>query len=168
VITGSPFCAPRANNLSTWFYRIHPSIGTHGAFKKYPQPTLRGDFCCPGQSFTPEPVRWNSRPHPAEVAEKKDFVDGLVTIAGTGNPFSVKGMAIHTYTCNKDMIDRSFYDSDGDLLIVPEQGPLRIQTECGMLMVSPGELFILPKKSMVVQNLVFEFYQVYLLESNCK
>jgi hypothetical protein len=30
VISGSPFCAPRNANLSTWFYRIHPSIGTHG------------------------------------------------------------------------------------------------------------------------------------------
>ena len=146
IITGSPFCAPRATNMSTWFYRIHPSVGTHGAFRKYPQPTIRGDFCCPGHSFTPEPVRWNPLPNPAAAGTAPiDFVDGLVTLAGTGNPFSVKGMAIHTYSCNVDMIDRSFYNSDGDLLIVPELGPLRIQTECGMLLVSPGELFILPK-----------------------
>jgi predicted esterase len=110
-VTGSPFCAPRAVNLSAWLYRIHPSIGTHGAFKPYMQPSsapnhgagIRGDFCCPGNSFTPEPQRW--QPTPIR-SEPHDFVDGLVTLAGTGNPMSVKGMAIHVYTCNKDMVRR--------------------------------------------------------------
>jgi homogentisate 1,2-dioxygenase len=146
VITGSPFCAPRNANLSTWFYRIHPSVGTHGSFAPYDgNPNLRGDFCCPGHSFTPEPVRWNAPPHPASLLPAKDFVDGLVTLAGTGNPMSVKGMAIHTYAANKDMVNRCFYNSDGDLLLVPELGSLNIQTEFGLLYVSPGEIFILPK-----------------------
>ena len=147
VINGSPFCAPRSSNLSTWFYRIHPSVGTHGKFQPYHQPrkTLRGDFCCPGNSFTPEPVRWNQPPDPAESSFKRDFVDGIVTIAGTGNPMSIKGMAIHTYSCNLDMVDRAFYDADGDMLIVPEKGDLHIQTEFGYAYVSTGEIFILPR-----------------------
>lgn len=144
-VTGSPFCAPRATNLSIWFYRIHQSVATHSEFQPYPQPTLRGDFCCPGQLFTPEPVRWNAMPNTTDSAIKKDFVDSLVTIAGTGNSFSVKGMAIHVFNCNKDMVNRSFYNADGDLLVIPETGALNIQTECGYLRVAPGELFILPK-----------------------
>jgi len=151
-ITGSPFCAPRAANLATWLYRIHPSVGSHGKFTPLDHPTIRGDFCCPGNSFTPEPVRWDPLPKIAEGVEK-DWVEGLVTIAGTGNPMSVKGMAIHTYNCNKSMIDRSFYDSDGDLLVVPELGILDIQTEFGKLRLTPGEIFILPrglKMSVVV------------------
>ena len=47
VIHGSPFCAPRVANLSTWLYRIHPSC-QHGAFAPYVQENIRGDFCCPG------------------------------------------------------------------------------------------------------------------------
>lgn len=100
-VTGSPFCAPRQANLSTWLYRIHPSIGTHGAFTPYRHDAIRGDFCCPGNSFTPEPARWKPTPIKPEA---HDFVDGLVTLAGTGNPMSVKGLAIHTFTCNKDMV----------------------------------------------------------------
>ena len=69
----------------------------------------------------------------------------MVTLAGTGNPMSLKGLAIHTYSCNKDMTDRSFYNSDGDLLIIPEAGILDIQTEFGYLWVQPGEVFILPR-----------------------
>mmetsp|Transcript_807 Transcript_807/g.1656 ORF Transcript_807/g.1656 Transcript_807/m.1656 type:complete len:1075 (-) Transcript_807:105-3329(-) len=145
VITGSSFVAPRAASLTTWFYRIHPTIGTHGEFQPMPQDTLRGDFCCPGHSITPEPVRWKTPPHPKDSAEPCDWVEGLTTIAGTGNPFSVKGVAIHRYSCNKDMIDRSFYNSDGDLLVVPELGTLLVQTEFGFLRVKPGEIFILPR-----------------------
>ena len=58
---------------------------------------------------------------------------------------SVKGLAIHTYSCNTDTIDKSFYDADGDMLIVPELGDLHIQTEFGYLLITPGEIFILPR-----------------------
>jgi homogentisate 1,2-dioxygenase len=142
-ISGSPMCAPRASNLTAWLYRIHPSIGTHGAFKRYEKPSLiRADFCCPGNQLTPEPLRWK----PTEIpGEEHDFVDGIETIAGTGNPMSLKGMAVHRYTCNISMSDRAFYNSDGDLLIVPEKGSLTLQTEFGFLRVDPGDIFILPR-----------------------
>ena len=123
-VTGSPFCAPRGENLCTWLYRLHPSVGTHGAFRPLVHPTIQGDFCCPGGYFTPEPVRWFTPPEPKAEAEKRDFVESLTTLAGSGNPMSTKGLAIHTYSCNKDMVNRSFYNSDGDLLVIPELGGL--------------------------------------------
>lgn len=144
-ITGSSFTAPRTANLSTWLYRIHPTVGSHGAFERLAGETqIRADFCCPGQSFTPEPVRW-FKTLDCENAKSQDFVEGLVTLAGTGNPAGLKGMAIHTYSCNKDMVNRAFYSADGDFLIVPEEGSLDIQTEFGRLLVGPGEVFILPR-----------------------
>lgn len=151
VINGSPFGAPRSNNLSTWFYRIQPSAVVQGAFVPLAHPYIKGDFCCPGKSFTPEPVRWQARPVQEEA---HDFIEGLVTIAGSGNSFSVKGMAIHTFTCNCSMGDKSFYNSDGDMLIVPDTGQLNIQTEFGFLCVGPGEIFILPKGLKMTVNLV--------------
>ena len=54
-VTGSPFCT--RGGLCTWLYRLHPSVGTHGAFRPL-VPNDPGDFCCPGGYFTPEPVRW--------------------------------------------------------------------------------------------------------------
>lgn len=43
------------------------------------------------------------------------------------------------------MKNRAFYNSDGNMLIIPEQGCLKIQTEFGHLKVVPGEIFILPR-----------------------
>eukprot|EP01103_Thecamoeba_quadrilineata_P001929 TRINITY_DN1179_c0_g1_i1.p5 TRINITY_DN1179_c0_g1~~TRINITY_DN1179_c0_g1_i1.p5 ORF type:complete len:105 (-),score=21.84 TRINITY_DN1179_c0_g1_i1:594-908(-) len=37
------------------------------------------------------------------------------------------------------------YDSDGDLLIVPEKGALHIQTELGHLEVPPGHIAVIPR-----------------------
>ena len=39
----------------------------------------------------------------------------------------------------------AFYNSDGDLLVVPQQGPLAIQTELGHLEVKPGEIAVLQR-----------------------
>ena len=40
------------------------------------------------------------------------------------------------------MHDRFFYNADGELLIVPQQGALRFHTELGILHVAPGEICI--------------------------
>src|SRR5262249_30211907 len=40
---------------------------------------------------------------------------------------------------------RFFYNADGELLIVPQQGLLAIATELGMLTVQPGEMCLLPR-----------------------
>ena len=97
-ITGSPFCAPRDNNFFSWFYRIHPSVGSHGVFEQIHHPTLKGAFEKSGTA-TPEPVMWNAPPEPKTNADAVglDFVDSLFTLAGTGNPASLKGLAIHTW-----------------------------------------------------------------------
>ena len=35
-----------------------------------------------------------------------DFVDGLRTVAGAGDPRARSGMAVHVYTCNASMEDK--------------------------------------------------------------
>ena len=42
-----------------------------------------------------------------------------------------RGCGIHLYAANRSMTDRYFYDADGELLIVPQQGRLRLATELG-------------------------------------
>ena len=40
---------------------------------------------------------------------------------------------------------RFFYDADGELLIVPQEGALRIATELGTLDVAPQEIVVVPR-----------------------
>ena len=43
------------------------------------------------------------------------------------------------------MRDRFFYDADGELLIVPQQGRLRLATELGVLELRPLEIAVIPR-----------------------
>jgi homogentisate 1,2-dioxygenase len=77
-------------------------------------------------------------------ADPRDFLDGLHTLGGAGDPASRRGYAIHRYAANRDMDRRAFVNADGDLLLVPEHGDLTIHTELGPLDVAPGQIAILP------------------------
>ena len=43
------------------------------------------------------------------------------------------------------MINEAFFDSDGDLLIVPQEGTLFIVTEFGKMTVAPKEIAVIPR-----------------------
>ena len=102
----------------------------------------------PDPDVTPDQLRWNPLPVPGEDAPDAaptDFVDGLLTMAGNGSPAALHGIGIHVYAANRDMQGRFFYDADGELLIVPQQGRLRIETELGVLEVEPQEIAVVPR-----------------------
>lgn len=61
-------------------------------------------------------MRWNPFDLPGS-SDSIDFVEGLNTLAGCGDPKTKNGLAIHIYSCNKSMRDRCLYNSDGDFLI---------------------------------------------------
>ncbi|HUJ54319.1 MAG TPA: homogentisate 1,2-dioxygenase, partial [Steroidobacteraceae bacterium] len=52
---------------------------------------------------------------------------------------------IHWYVANRSMRERFFYDADGELLIVPQLGGLRLLTELGCLEVQPLEIAVIPR-----------------------
>ena len=74
-----------------------------------------------------------------------DFIDGLYTVAGNGDIKTRSGMAVHLYAANRSMTGRYFVDADGELLFVPEQGTVLLRTELGPLVVSPGEIAVVPR-----------------------
>jgi homogentisate 1,2-dioxygenase len=74
-----------------------------------------------------------------------DFIQGLKSLAGAGDPACRSGLAIHIYTANTNMGKSAFYNSDGDFLIVPQQGVLDIYTEFGKMMVSPNEIAVIQR-----------------------
>jgi homogentisate 1,2-dioxygenase len=141
-ISGTAFTQPRAVNRRTWVYRVMPSAA-HGAFAKIAAKGLRGT---PFDEIDPDPnrLRWEPRPLPLED-EPADWIDGLYTIAGNGDSKTRNGLAIHIYAANRDMTDRYFVDSDGELLFVPELGAILLHTELGPLRVRPGEIAVIPR-----------------------
>ena len=139
-LSGSAFTAPRALNRRTWTYRIRPSV-THKPFEEAPPGMTRsGPFT--EVPTPPTQLRWDPFPIPTEPT---DFVGGLVTIAGNGDPAMQVGVAVHAYAANRSMQGRYFYDADGELLIVPQQGRLHLATELGILESAPGEICVIPR-----------------------
>lgn len=88
-------------------------------------------------------MRWS--PFPAAVSGAHDFVDGLCLVAHAGDPASRHGLGIFIYTASCGMGQRALYNSDGDWLLVPQQGPLLVTTEFGPLRVAPNEICVIPR-----------------------
>ena len=140
VLSGTAFTAPRAENLSSWLYKLRPSA-MHSPFRRMAQGLVRsGPF--DEVEASPNRLRWNPLPIPSRPT---DFVDGLVTIAGSGDTASQAGIAVHVVRANRSMKDRYFYSADGELMFVPQQGAMLLATELGRLDVKPGEVAVVPR-----------------------
>ncbi|MBS0455726.1 MAG: homogentisate 1,2-dioxygenase [Proteobacteria bacterium] len=138
-LTGTAFTAPRHANRRSWLYRIRPAA-VHGEFSLLDHAHFHNRF---GDGpTTPAQLRWSPRPLPAQPT---DFIDGLFTVAGNGGPAAQAGIGIHLYACNRSMQMRFFCDADGELLIVPQQGRLRIETELGVLDIEPQQIAVIPR-----------------------
>jgi len=138
-LSGTAFTAPRHANRRSWLYRIRPAA-VHGAFRSLSHERFHNRF----DEVPPSPDQWRWSPLPAPSGEV-DFVDGLFTMAGNGSAAGMSGVGIHQYLANRDMTGRFFYDADGELLLVPQQGRLRIATELGVLEVEPQQIAVMPR-----------------------
>lgn len=138
-INGTGFGVERARNLRTWTYRVRPTA-QQSALNPIQHPTF-------DVSFAREPVEanlcgWAPLPEPEAP---QDFVDGIVTLGGAGDPSLRRGYAVHWFACNRSMEQRAFCNADGDLLLVPALGELLLVTELGTLEVAPGSVALLPR-----------------------
>lgn len=138
-ISGTAFTAPRAHNRRAWLYRIRPAA-MHKPFARMDSPRWLSHF----DEVPPSPnqMRWSPPPMPSVPT---DFIDGIVTMAGNGGPEAQTGCGIHLYLANQSMQDRFFYNADGEMLIVPQEGRLLIATEMGRLTVEPQEIVVIPR-----------------------
>ncbi|KAK6727911.1 hypothetical protein RB195_005524 [Necator americanus] len=139
-LSGTAFTAPRMTNKRSWLYRIRPSV-VHKPFEKVKVENFTNNFT--GIEATPNQYRWHPFPFPKK--EGMDFVQGLYTICGGGDVVSRTGLAIHQYSCNASMTGKAMYNSDGDFLIVPQEGELLITTEFGRILVDIQEIVIIPQ-----------------------
>jgi homogentisate 1,2-dioxygenase len=139
LLSGTAFTAPRAENRRTWTYRIRPSA-MQPRFARLADGLVRGGPFDEAET-PPNRLRWDPLPLPDQPA---DFVDGLATMAGNGEAASQTGSAVHIYRANRSM-ERVFANHDGELLIVPQLGGLRIATELGVIGLEPGEFAVIPR-----------------------
>ncbi len=158
-LSGTAFTVPHKNNKRAWLYRILPSVA-HKPFKPYkhatfiPQPAARPS--------TPDQLRWDPLPKPKA---KTDLIDGMHTVATGGDAQSWAGIGVHRYTANADMKNRFFYNADGEMLFVPEQGALRFRTEFGVLEVAPGEITVIPRGVKFTVDLLDKTASGYVCEN---
>ncbi len=138
-LSGTAFTAPRHANRRSWLYRIRPSVA-HGPFRALQRDAFAGQ----GQEapLAPTQLRWDPLPLPTAAT---DFVDGLLPVAGNGAPEMQSGCGIYLYAANQSMRERYFYSADGELLIVPQLGALRLDTELGRIDLEPQEIAVIPR-----------------------
>ena len=138
LLTGTAFTVARENNQRSWLYRARPSV-VHKPFEPIDCGLLRG-APFDDQPIPPNQLRWDPLPMPEAPT---DFVDGLVTMMGGGDAASGAGLAVHLYTANTSMTDRFFYNADGEMLFVPQQGRLILRTEMGVIDIAPNEIAVI-------------------------
>ncbi len=138
--SGTAFTAPRTENRRSWFYRLRPAAN-HPAFMPYVRESLLRSGPFDEAPPTPNRLRWD----PMEIpAGPTDFIDGLVTLCGNGDPSMAVGTGIHIFTANQSMT-RAFSNADGEMLVVPQQGRLRLVTEMGVMTVAPEQVALIPR-----------------------
>jgi homogentisate 1,2-dioxygenase len=137
--SGTAFTAPRHANRRSWLYRIRPAV-LHQSFQRIDDGGITSAFAEVAPS--PNLLRWNPPPLPDKPT---DFIAGLVTLGGNGSADDHSGCGIHWYAATHSMRERFFYDADGELLIVPQQGTLRLATELGLIDVQPQEIAVVPR-----------------------
>jgi homogentisate 1,2-dioxygenase len=140
-ISGSPFTAPRTTNERTWLYRIRPTVKHWGRFAKADIGLWRTAPCAEYE-MPIAPLRWSPIPLPGESLS---FIQGMRTITTGGDAGAHAGMGAHVYLATRSMQDEYFYNADGEMLIVPQQGRLHVRTEFGDIDAGPGEIIVIPR-----------------------
>src|ERR1700750_3380382 len=159
-MSGTPFTAPRTSNRRSWLYRIRPSV-MHKPFQPADRRMLRSTPFDEVQT-PPNQMRWD----PIDIPSKPtDFVEGLVTIAGNGDVSAHSGVAIHLFVANLSMERRVFYNADGEMLIVAQEGRLIFHTEFGRIGLTPGEICVIQRGVKFRVELLDDTARGYICEN---
>ncbi len=122
-LSGSPFTAPRGSNERSWLYRIRPSVKHSGRFAKVDAGLWR-TAPCHEQEIAIGQLRWDPTPIPKT---EMTFLQGVQTMTTAGDADTQAGMAAHVYLITKSMVDQHFYNADGEMMFVLQQGNLALR-----------------------------------------
>ena len=134
------FTVPRAENRRTWFYRIRPAV-VRGPCHPLPTAHWLSAPLADAPPTPPEPMRWS----PPTLDGDGDFINGLTTVAVNGSVAAQSGIGVHLYATSRPMDTRCLLNADGEMLLVPQSGALRVRTECGLIEAGPGEIVVVPR-----------------------
>ncbi len=160
--SGSPFTAPRGMNERSWLYRIRPSVKHTGRFATARFPHWKSAPSTGDHELALGQLRWDPTEYPTE---RTDFIAGIRTMTTAGDVFTHSGMAAHVYAANASMTDDHFFNADGEMMIVPQEGGLRFLTEMGVIEVEPGEIAILPRGLVFKVELLADRARGYICEN---
>ena len=141
-LSGSPFTAPRGTNERSWLYRIRPSVRHTSRFSPASYPHWKTAPCHDEHGLALGQLRWDPIASPDTAT---DFLSGMRTMTTAGDAATQAGMAAHAYVLNADMVDDYFFDADGELLIIPQEGGIRVFTEMGIMDTRPNEIALVPR-----------------------
>ncbi len=139
--SSSAFTAPRHQNRRSWLYRMRPAAA-HPPFTPYATALQLRSGPFGDAALSPNRLRWDPLPLPDAPI---DWIDSLVSYCGNGDVGTGAGIAVYLYAANVSMDRRVAQFSDGELLIVPQQGTLRIVTELGRMDLTPGHIALIPR-----------------------
>jgi homogentisate 1,2-dioxygenase len=141
-LSGSPFTAPRGTNERSWLYRIRPSVRHNKRFSAESFEHWKTAPHVVEHGLPLGQLRWNPAPLPNKAT---DFLSGIRTMTTAGDVYTQVGMAAHIYVVNDDMVDDYFFNADGEMLIAPQHGGIRVMTEMGVMDVESAEICIVPR-----------------------
>ena len=161
-LSGSAFTAPRGTNERSWLYRLRPSVRHTNQFAKIDLSYWRTAPHIVEHGLPLGQLRWGPVPIPDEPLT---FLTGVRTMTTAGDVNTQVGMSTGIYLITASMEDEYFYNADGELLIVPQQGSLQFNTELGVIEVEPGEICIIPRGVKFQVNILGEPARGYICEN---
>ena len=141
-LSGTAFTAPGAQNERSWCYRIRPSVKHTSRFEKIELPYWQSAPLVIPDVISLGQYRWDPIAHTGQATT---WLSGMRTMTTAGDVHTQVGMASHVYLVTESMVDEYFYSADSELLIVPQEGELRLCTELGVIEITPTEIAIIPR-----------------------
>lgn len=160
-LSGAAFTAPPSENFHSWLYRILPSV-CQSPFLPYDAGFLKSASEDNRGSVTPNALRWDPLDYPKKPTH---FIQALRTFCVSGSETHQFGSAVHIYAATTSMKREFFYNADGEMLIIPQEGDLDVRTEMGALKVLPGEILVVPRGVKFQVHLMNEKVRGYVCEN---
>ncbi len=144
-ISGSCFVSEGRSLLRSWIYKKSPSVD----IKDYSSFKSAKTWLTPGAASEsefvdfPQTLRWSHLEEPFQEG-KTEWFDRFVTVCGTGSVRARKGAAVHLGKVSAEA-SSCFRNADAEMVLLPYNGALNLETEFGGLRIDVGEIAVLPR-----------------------
>ncbi|WP_436278403.1 homogentisate 1,2-dioxygenase [Ottowia thiooxydans] len=159
-LSGTAFTSVRSENRRSWLYRRSPSVNA-STYDEWTGTAWRTAPLSDGLVI-PHQLRWAT---PETPSRPQNFIEGIFTVGANGSALEHAGVAVHIYQANRSMDGMAFSNADGELLVIPQSGALRVQTEAGWFDLAPVEVLVIPRGMQFRVELVDDTASGYIMEN---